>query len=59
MNCSSFKQSGSKTKTLTLGDARAGIGPKMRSPRLLLMGWALESLPTPQARHWATTVTKP
>jgi hypothetical protein len=54
MNCSSFKQSGSKTKTLTLDDARARIGPKLRSPRLLLTGRALESLPTPQARHWAT-----
>jgi hypothetical protein len=54
MNCSSFKHSGSETKILTLGNAIARIGPKMRSPRLLLMGRAPKSLPTPRARHWAT-----
>jgi hypothetical protein len=54
MNCSSFKHSGSETKILTLGDARARIGPKMQSPRLLLTGWAPKSLPTPQAHLWAT-----
>jgi hypothetical protein len=48
----SFKHSGSETKILSLGDTRARIGPKMRSPRLQLMGRALKSLPTPQARHW-------
>jgi hypothetical protein len=50
----SFEHSGSETKILTLGDARARIDPKMRSPRLLLMGRAPKSLPTPWARHWAT-----
>jgi hypothetical protein len=50
----SFEHSGSQTKILTLGDARACIGSKMRSPRLLLTGWAPKSLPTPRARHWAT-----
>jgi hypothetical protein len=54
MNCSSFKHSRSKTKILTLGNAIACIGPKMRSPRLLLTGRAPKSLPTPQAHHWAT-----
>jgi hypothetical protein len=37
----SFKYSGSETKILTLGDTRARIGPKMRSPRLLLTGGLL------------------
>jgi hypothetical protein len=50
----SFKHSGSETKILPLGDTRAHIGHKMRSPRLLLTGRAPKSLPTPQARHWAT-----
>jgi hypothetical protein len=54
MKFSSFKHSGSETKILTLGDTRARIGPKMRSPRLLLTGWALKSLPTLRDRHWAT-----
>jgi hypothetical protein len=54
MNCSSFKHSGSETKILTLGDTRVRIGPKMRSPRLLLTGRAPKSLPIPRARHWAT-----
>jgi hypothetical protein len=54
MKFSSFKHSGSKTKILTLGDTRARIGPKMRSPRLLLMGRAPKSLPRPRAHHWAT-----
>jgi hypothetical protein len=50
----SFKHSRSETKILTLDDIRARIGPKIRSPRLLLTGWAPKSLPTPRARHWAT-----
>jgi hypothetical protein len=54
MKFSSFKHSGSETKILTLGDARARIGPKMRSPWLLLMGQAPKSPPKPRARHWAT-----
>jgi hypothetical protein len=54
MKCSSLKHSGSETKILTLGDTRARIGPKMRSPRLLLMGRAPKSLPTLWAHHWAT-----
>jgi hypothetical protein len=62
MKCSSLKHSGSETKILPLGDTRARIGPKMRSPRLLLTGWAPKSLPKLQVRHWATptatTVTK-
>jgi hypothetical protein len=48
------KHSRSETKILTLGDTRARIGPKMRSPRLLLMGRAAESLPRTRAYHWAT-----
>jgi hypothetical protein len=54
MKFSSFKHSGSETKILPLDDTRARIDPMMRSPRLLLMGQAPKSLPTPQARHWAT-----
>jgi hypothetical protein len=54
MKCLSLKYSGSETKILSLGDTRARIGPKMRSPRLLLMGRALKSPPNPRARHWAT-----
>jgi hypothetical protein len=50
----SFKHSKSETKILTLGDARAHIGPKMRSPQLLLTGRAPKSPPTPRAHHWAT-----
>jgi hypothetical protein len=50
----SFKYSGSETKILSLDDTRARIGPKMRSPRLLLTGWAPKSLPTPQAHYWDT-----
>jgi hypothetical protein len=50
----SFKHSESKIKILTLGDTRARIGTKMRSPRLLLTGRAPKSLPTPRARHWVT-----
>jgi hypothetical protein len=34
MQFSGFKHSGSETKILPLGDTRARIGPKMRSPRL-------------------------
>jgi hypothetical protein len=54
MKCSSFKHSGSDTKILPLGDTRARISPKMCNPRLLLMGQAPKSLPTPRARRWAT-----
>jgi hypothetical protein len=54
MKFSSFKHSGSEIKILTLGDTRARIDPKMRSPRLLLTGRAPKSLPRPRARHWAT-----
>jgi hypothetical protein len=54
MKCSRLKHSGSETKTLSLDDTRARIGPKMRSPRLLLTGQAPMSLPNPRARHWAT-----
>jgi hypothetical protein len=54
MNCSSFKHSRSEIKILTLGDARVRIGPKMRSPRLLLTGWTLKSLPKHRAHHGAT-----
>jgi hypothetical protein len=54
MKFSSFKYSGSETKILPLDDTRARIGPKMRSPQLLLTGRATKSLPTPRARHWAT-----
>jgi hypothetical protein len=50
----SFKHSGSKTKILTLGYTGAHIGPKMRSPWLLLTGRAPKSLPTLWAHHWAT-----
>jgi hypothetical protein len=54
MKFSSFKHSGSETKILTLGDTRARIGPKMRSPQLLLTRRAPKSLPRPRAHHWAT-----
>jgi hypothetical protein len=54
MQFSGFKHSESETKILPLGDTGARIGPKMRSPRLLLTGRALKSLSTPQARHWDT-----
>jgi hypothetical protein len=54
MKCSSLKHSGSETKILSLGDTRVRIGPKMRSPRLLLTGWAPMSPPNPRARHWDT-----
>jgi hypothetical protein len=50
----SFKHSGSETKILTLDDTMTHIGPKMRSPLLLLTGRAPKSLPTPRALHWAT-----
>jgi hypothetical protein len=56
MKFSNFKKhSGSETKILTLGDTRARISPKIRSPRLLLMGRAPKSLPKHRARHWATS----
>jgi hypothetical protein len=54
MKCSSFKHCKSETKILPLGDTRACIGPKMRSPRLLLTGRALKFPPKLQVRHWAT-----
>jgi hypothetical protein len=54
MKCSTLKHGESENKILLLDDARARIGPKMRSPRPLLTGWALKSLPNPQAHHWAT-----
>jgi hypothetical protein len=54
MKCSSLKYSGSETKILSLGDTRARIGPKMRSPRLLLTERAPMSPPKLQIRHWAT-----
>jgi hypothetical protein len=54
MKCSSSKHSGSKTKILTLGDIRARIGPKMRSPRLLLTGRALMSPLRLRVHHWVT-----
>jgi hypothetical protein len=54
MKCSSLKHSGSETKILTLGDTRARIDPKMRSPQLLLMGRAPKSPPNTQAHHWTT-----
>jgi hypothetical protein len=58
MKCSSLKHSGSETKILSLGDTRARIGPKMLSPRLLLMRWAPRSLPNPRAHHWATPICR-
>jgi hypothetical protein len=54
MKCSSLKHSGSQTKILSLGDTRARIGPKLRSPRLLLTGQAPKSPPKLLVRHWAT-----
>jgi hypothetical protein len=54
MKFSSFKHSGSETKILPLGNTRARIGPKMRRPRLLLMGRAPKSLPNYQAHHRVT-----
>jgi hypothetical protein len=54
MNFLSFKHSGSETKILTVGDTRARISTKMRSPRLLLTGRAPKSLSTSRVRHWAT-----
>jgi hypothetical protein len=59
MKFSSFKYSGSETKILPLGDTRARIGPKMRSPRLQLTGQASKSLPMLRAHPLATAVTKP
>jgi hypothetical protein len=50
----SLKHSVSETKILTLGDTRACIGPKMRSPQLLLTRRAPMSLPMPRAHYWAT-----
>jgi hypothetical protein len=51
MKCSSLKHSGSETKMLALGDTRARIDPMMRSPWLLLTGWAPKSPLSPQAHH--------
>jgi hypothetical protein len=59
MKFSSFKYSGSETKILPLGNTRARIGPKIRSPRLQLTVQATKSLPTLRAHPLATTVTKP
>jgi hypothetical protein len=50
----SLKHSGSKTQILSLGNTRAHISPKMRSPWLLLTEWAPKSPPNPRAHHWAT-----
>jgi hypothetical protein len=47
----SFKHSESETKKQTLDDTRARIGPKMRSPRLLLTGRAPKSLSKHRAHH--------
>jgi hypothetical protein len=54
MKCLSLKHSETETKILSLGNISARIGPKMRSPRLLLTGRAPKSSPKPWARHWAT-----
>jgi hypothetical protein len=54
MKYPSLKHSGSETKILSLSDTRARIGPKMRSPQLLLTGQSPKSPPNPRARHWAT-----
>jgi hypothetical protein len=54
MKFSSFKHYGSETKILPLDDTRACIGPKMRRPRLLLMGRAPKSLPNYRAHYRAT-----
>jgi hypothetical protein len=54
MKCLSFKHSGSETKILPLGDTRAHIGPKMRSPQRLLTGRAPKSPPNHRPHHWAT-----
>jgi hypothetical protein len=56
MKCSSLKHSGSKTKIQALDDTRVNIDPMMLSPRLLLTGRTLKSLPNSQARHWATLI---
>jgi hypothetical protein len=50
----SFKHSESETKKQTLDDTRVCIGPKMRSPRLLLTGWTPKSLFKHRAHHWDT-----
>jgi hypothetical protein len=54
MKCSSLKHSESEPKILSLDDASARIDPIMRSPRLMLMGRAPKSPPSPRAHHWAT-----
>jgi hypothetical protein len=54
MKCSSLKRSGSEIKILPLSDTRTRIGPKMRSPQLLLTGQAPMSPLKPRACHWAT-----
>jgi hypothetical protein len=54
VKCLSSKHSGSEIKILPLDDTRARIGPKMRSPRLLLTGRAPKSPPKPRVRRWAT-----
>jgi hypothetical protein len=61
MKCLSLKYSGSETKILSLGDTRARIGPKMRSPWLLLTGRLPSLLPilglTTVSHPLATAVT--
>jgi hypothetical protein len=54
MKCSSLKHSESETKILSLSDTMACIGPKMRSPRVLLTGRDTMSPPNHRAYHWAT-----
>jgi hypothetical protein len=54
MKCSSLKHSESETKVLSLGDTMARIGPKMRSPYLLLTGRDHMSPPDHRAHHWVT-----
>jgi hypothetical protein len=52
----SLKHSRSENKILALGDTRARIIPMVRSPRLLLMGQAPMSPPSPWAYHWVTPI---
>jgi hypothetical protein len=65
MKFSSFKNkhSENETKILTLDDTRARIGPKMRSPRLLLTGGLPSLLPdlgfATEPHPLTTAVTKP
>jgi hypothetical protein len=63
MKFSSFKHSESETKILPLGDTRACIGSKMRSPQLLLTGGLPSLFPllglTTGPHPLTTAVTKP